>query len=280
VNALLAPLLIAQAAVPAPAFAPPLATPFRIVTERIQIGGDRQQHHRTERMLRFGRNALGLYAEVTLIAATAPTPGDAADMFEAGYRGLLGRTIVLRLDESGNVSEIEDLDSLWEAFCRGVAAMAASRRTDAGAEEREAFAERIAATLRVSPIARRRAAFATLVSEAIADDGFAQPHGIPLSVEVPGRTPFGGAVTLQGMRRVDRAEGLLRSTTEASGTVPLPPAAGTAESAVMTIAIERTADPATGLLRTARETVRTSIGEDDARRELSVVSTVHIERVR
>lgn len=268
--ALAAALLIeAQAA----AFAPPTDAVFDVVAERVQDDEQGRSRFRIERLIRFARDGEGWRAEVHLLAADAEASGELATMFEAGFARLAGRTLVFRLDAAGRVRGLDDRVALWDAYCRGVADIIASRRASDPAD-RAAVAERIATPLRMFAPEKQLELLGSLVDAIVAPDA---PAPGSHAVRVPARSPFGGSVTLEGTESVMRAGALLRSHTLASAEVPVPAereagaGAGHVESETT-----RDVDPATGLFTAVTETVSSRIGSGAEVRSSRRVSTTRV----
>jgi hypothetical protein len=257
---LLAPYAwVAEAA----AFAPP-GTPVRVITERVQRDETGSKTFRVERLVRFAREAAGWRAEVLMLSASSDAPADTASMFDAGFTGLAGKTLVFHLDNAGKVLSLDDREALWRDFCDGIAkAVAASRgRTDA---ERSALAARIAQPLRALPPERQFSAMASLIDVLVYDEA-TTPGTRP--VRLPARSALGASVTLEGTRTLSRAGNRIHIVTRAEGDV---------EGGHMRMDLERDMDPATGLNIADTETVVTRLGEGAAARESSRVSTVRID---
>lgn len=221
-------------------FAPPLDTPLHVTSERRE--GART--FRLERDLRFLREGSGYRAEVILRAASGDTPDSSGTLYEAGYAALAGTPIRFHLDTAGALVAIDDLAVLWERYCAHVAQLAAERQT-LSPVDRTKLAARIAAPLRMLPVEKQRAMFASLVSAVIAE-----------APVVPGRTPvhlpassaYGSATPLEGMRSVAPiAGGLFRSTINAA-------------SATATLEQITELDPRTGLITRTSKTLRIRAG--------------------
>ena len=195
------------------AFAPPLDTALRVVSER----HENARAYRLERELRFTREGAGYRAQAVLRAASGETPDSSGALYEAGYGALVGVPILFHLDRAGMVTDIDDLPALWERYCARVAEVAAARRVLAPAE-RTRLAARIAAPLRALPAERQRAMLASLVSSVVAGEEL-----VPGPVRLPASTTIGGAAPLDGTRTLaPLPEGRVRSTTIArSETVTL-----------------------------------------------------------
>ncbi|MDF7774905.1 hypothetical protein P1X14_06590 [Sphingomonas sp. AOB5] len=241
---------LAQAAI----FAPPLDVPIRVVTERIEPEGT----YRAERLVRFHRDGAGYRAKVRVIAASAETSDQRSAMFDAGFSGIIGRTIEFRLDPTGNVVEVIDLAAHWKAFSDGIARLTANRNPTA-----TAAAERI----RTLPEAQQQAIFASLVTALISGDGGETPD-TTRTLRLPAASPFGGSAMLDGTRRFERSGEILRSTTLAQGDV----AGRDGATARVSVETVRDTDPRTGLIASARETTRTRLGEQTRER----VSTLSV----
>ncbi|MCX8474937.1 MAG: hypothetical protein MT490_03975 [Sphingomonas sp.] len=265
-----------QAGIAAPAFAPPLGAPLRIVTERTETSPDVRQY-RLERLVRFAREDKGYRAEAVLLRQSAAAPEALANLVERGLAALAGRTIVVHLDDKGHVLAVEDMAALWDQVCQGVAQAAASRRSLPPGEA-DALAAKLVTPLRALPAERQRALLATLVTAAIMTDPW-DPVGSSAPVRLPGVSPFGTPVTLEGTRSTAAAQGgLFEAISLASATVTLP-AQGTAPARDGAVSLERrrTFDPRTGMLAAAIDTVRNTSGTGSTAREVLLVTKVRIE---
>ncbi|MES2441930.1 MAG: hypothetical protein V4574_03805 [Pseudomonadota bacterium] len=251
-------------------FAPPLGVPIRIVTERSQGTGAGRFAVRIERLVRFARDGIGYRAEVVLLSADTGTANDARAMLQAGFAGLAGRTMVFRLDGAGKVVAVDDRAALWERFCASIAAAVVAQRVNGTPAEHAALAERMAGPLRALPADRQQALLGSLVSALIADAPEAAPGTRP--IRLPGASPFGGPVTLEGTRSVAPAGDLRRTATRATAAVPAQDgAAGRVE-----LEIDDDMDPRTGLVAAHTETLRSAIGEGPAARRTERVTTVTV----
>lgn len=255
---LLAALVLQASAAP---FAPPLAAPLKVTSERSE-GADRR--YVMERLVRFARDGRGWRAEVRLLRAEGDAQEASGAMFEAGFAALAGRTIVFHLDAAGEVIAIDDMAALWEHFCARVAEMAVARKSLAAAD-RATLAARIAAPLRALPAERQRAMLGSLIASLVAEEG--TMPGVE-AVRVPGTSPFGGPLTLQGSRSTALLPGgLVRAVTRAEADIGAGGETGH-------VAIERTTeiDPRTGLIARSESVTRTRRGATEAMR--STILTV------
>lgn len=246
--------LMLQAAMPI-AFAPPLDAPIRVVTER----REGPNTYRAEKLIRFSRDGQGYRAEVVVLRGTAEASSQAGSMFDAALESLVGRTMVFRLDGAGKVMAVDDREALWAAFCEGIAAIVMARRGHAKADL-AAMAERLAAPLRAFPVERQLAVLGSFVSSLEPDEAERAPGGVR-AVRVPGTSPFGGPVTLEGSRTLAASGGVLHNVTRAGADVSLPARPDApARSGHVDLEIARDLDLRTGLLRSGSETVEASIG--------------------
>jgi hypothetical protein len=254
--------VLLQAGLAASAFAPPLDAPLRIVAERVEASPE-ERRYRLERLVRFHREGEGYRAEAVLLANAASGPEALGSLVERGLSALAGRTIVLHLDSRGQVTEVDDMATLWDTICARIAEAATSRRSLPPAEA-QALATRLVAPLRALTTERRRTLLATLVTAAVADP--AEAPGTTIPVELPGASPFGTPLTLHGTRHTEAVGGLLRITTTASATVTLPPE-GHAPARTGSVSLERirSVDPRTGLLVAATDTLRNLAGTRETR---------------
>jgi hypothetical protein len=262
-----------QASIAAPAFAPPLGTPLRIVTERIETS-PAERRYRLERLVRFSKEGMGYRAGAVLLANASAAPEALGNLVERSLSALAGRTIVLHLDERGQVTTVDEMAALWERVCQRIAEAAATRP----GLPADAASARLVAPLRALPSERQRALLATLVTAAIMTDP-REPPGSVTPVRLPGASPFGTPVTLEGTRRTATADnGLIRASTTASAKVDLPAQAGApARTGSVSLDRQRTFDPRTGMLSTATDTVRNVSGTGPAARETLLVTRIRIE---
>jgi len=267
--------LILQASVAAPVFAPPIDTPLRIVTERTETASD-ERRYRLERLVRFNSEAGGYRVEAILLGTTSAAPEALGNLVERGFAALEGRRIVLHVDDGGAVVAIDDMASLWERVCQRIAEAAATRRS-LPAGEADALAARLVAPLRALPAERQRALLATLVTAAIMTDA-GGPVGTVTPVKLPGTSPFGAPVTLEGTRRIaDAGGGLTRIATLASAEVALPARDGApARSGSVALERLRTFDPRTGIIIDGLDTIRNTTAE----RQTLLVTRLRIERAK
>lgn len=245
--------LMLQAATPL-AFAPPLDAPIRVVTER----DEGATAYRTERLIRFARDGEGYRADVIVLQGTAEASTQAASMFDAALATLIGRAMTFRLDGTGKVVAVDDREALWGAFCQGIAAIVMARRGHAKADL-AAMAERLAAPLRAFPVERQLAVLGSFVSSLEPEEAERAPGGIR-AVRVPGTSPFGGPITLEGTRTIETSGGLLHIVTHANADVSLPARPDApARSGHVALEVSRDLDARTGLLRSGTETVHATI---------------------
>lgn len=269
---LLAAVLL-QASIAAPTFAPPLGTPLRIVTERIETS-PAERRYQLERLVRFSKEGSGYRAEAVLLANTSAAPEALGNLVERGLSALAGRTIVLHLDERGEVTMVDEMATLWERVCQRIAEAAATRHGLASG----AASARLVAPLRALPPERQRGLLATLVTAAIMTDPRESP-GSFVPVRLPGASPFGTPVTLEGTRRTATADnGLIRASTTASAMVDLPAQPGAPmRTGSVSLDRQRVFDPRTGMLSAATDTVRNVSGTGPAARETLLVTRIRIE---
>lgn len=262
-----------QASIAAPTFAPPLGTPLRIVTERIETS-PAERRYQLERLVRFSKEGSGYRAEAVLLANTSAAPEALGNLVERGLSALAGRTIVLHLDEHGQVATVDEMAALWERVCQRIAEAAATRHGLASG----AASARLVAPLRALPPERQRGLLATLVTAAIMTDPRESP-GSFVPVRLPGASPFGTPVTLEGTRRTATADnGLIRASTTASAMVDLPAQPGAPmRTGSVSLDRQRVFDPRTGMLSAATDTVRNVSGTGAAARETMLVTHIRIE---
>jgi hypothetical protein len=259
-----------QASVAAPIFAPPVDTPLRILTERTEASPER--HYRLERLVRFSKEGTGYRAEALVLGSASEAPQPLGNLVERGLSALAGRKIVLHLDAGGQVVAVDEIAALWERVCQRIADAAATRQSLPPGEAGK-LADKVAAPLRALPPERQGALLATLVTAAIVSDPL-DPIGTAAPIKLPGTSPFGTPVMLEGIRRTAAAaNGLIRTTTLASATMPIP-ANGTSAAGSVTLERIRTADPRTGLIAMGLDTLRNGT----ATRETLLVTRLSVER--
>ena len=270
--------LILQASVAAPIFAPPTDVPQRIVTERTETSTE-ARHYRFERLVRFSREDSGYRVEMIVLGSASDAPQALGNLVERSLSALAGRAIVLHLDDKGRAVAVDAMAPLWERVCQRVADAAAPR--PGALPEQTALAAKLAASLRALPPERQRALLATLVTAAVATEPL-DSIGTVTPVRLPGVSPFGAPVTLEGTRRTVLAEnGLLRTTTIASATMTLPARDGApATSGTASLERIRIFDPRTGMIASGLDTTRNVTGSGAAARETLLVTRLRVERGR
>ncbi|ATY32272.1 hypothetical protein [Sphingomonas psychrotolerans] len=242
-----------QASIAAPIFAPPVDTPLRILTERTEAAPER--HYRLERLVRFNKEGNGYRAEALILGSASEAPQPLGNLVERGLSALAGRKIVLHLDSEGRVVEVDEIATLWERVCQRISDAAATRQSLPPGEARK-LAEKVAAPLRALPPERQRALLATLVTAAIISDPL-DPVGTVVPIKLPGTSPFGTPIVLEGTRRTAAADnGLIRTTTLAAATMALPTNGQPAASGSVALERVRTSDPRTGLIANGLDTLR------------------------
>ena len=247
-------LFAAQAA----SFAPPLDQPLRAVTETSRTDAGVTRRFANARRILFRRSATGYRAEVTIEPGSPAVSGedDPIAMFRAGFARIAGRTVVLHLDPAGRVSAIEGQETIWKAFLDGIAALAPPGSGDLD-RRRAGQIRAILAALAPMPPERQRATLATLVEPLIAADIAAAGESSPRPIRVPAGSAFGGA-QLDGIRAVRRERGHLIVSVSAAGDVTQRTPTGQATGRV-TLETVRRVDPASGLVLESSDTVRTEI---------------------
>lgn len=268
---LLAAILL-QVAAAAPAFAPPLDAPLRVVTERVESGAS-ERRFRMERLVRFAREDAGYRAEVVILRIGGDTPEASGGLFEGGFGSLAGRILIFHLDRAGRVLAIDDMADIWSRICRGVADNAAARRNLPPAD-RAALTARLEAPLLAMPADRQRELLGSLVAALIAEES-AEPAGTK-PVRIPGALPFGGAVTMEGERVLSGAgEARMRSVTRASAEAPLPPeGSAPARAGRVEVEMRREFDTRSGLLTESIDTTVTRLGSGAEARETRRTTTL------
>ncbi|RVT40200.1 hypothetical protein [Sphingobium algorifonticola] len=119
------PAGLAQSPVPAIRFAPPVDQPLAYrVSQRIGTG-KAQQHFESVRHLRFTPDRDGYRMTVVLHSMTGDAPADALARYRAALSPMVGMAQHLRIDGSGRVIAIDNLDAVWTAFMQGQRALLA-----------------------------------------------------------------------------------------------------------------------------------------------------------
>jgi hypothetical protein len=262
---LFAAMLLIQAGVTAPAFTPPLATPLLITTEHRSSMDGAERRYALRRLVRFQRSDAGYRAEVRVLAPSTEAAGAVGGMIEAGFATLAGRTLVFHLDAKGQVRQIEDMDALWERLCEGIGNIVAAKPS-LEAAARTALTQRISGPLRALPDERRLAMLSTLVTAIIAEEPPA-PAGTVAAVRLPGASPLGQKLVLDGMRTTTAAAaGEIETVIRASSGTP-------GEGGRVELERTRRSDPRTGLLTFSSDQTRTTLGAVQGGRE-SVRNTI------
>jgi hypothetical protein len=248
-----------QVAAPASVFAPPIGAPLLVTTEHHSTIGETERRYKLERLVRFHRAPDGYRAEVRVLRPSTDASHAVGGMVEAGFAALAGRTLVFHLDAAGKVTGVEEMAVLWERLCEGIGAMVA----DSGSPDpaaRKALTQRIAAPLRALPDERRRAMLSTLVTAVIVEEA-PDPVGALTPVHLPGASPLGQKLVLEGVRTTTAVDGNeIQSVTRASSG----PVEGGGQ-----VDLERTrrSDPRSGLLSFSSDTTHTIAGSAaDARK--------------
>lgn len=267
---LLLALFVQQAELPA--FAPPIDAPLRILSERDQQGETGEFHFRLERLIRFSPDGIGYRAEVRIVAATATGKGDTAILFGAGFTGLIGKPIVVRLDAAGKVIAIDDQPAVWKQLCDNIEHVITMGNKDDPAQ-RELILRRVAAPMRALPADRQLAMLGSLADAAIAHDS-GEPDG-ERSVRLPAASPFGGVLMLAGTSAVSRAGSHVHIDTRAQGDASVDAIRDTpARTGHVETAIVRDYDSRTGMVSESSETVTTRL---DARSAATRTTRTHID---
>lgn len=269
---LFAAAMLQVAAPAAPAFAPPLGAPLRVVTERIETGATERRFH-MERLVRFAREETGYRAEVVILAVDSDTREASGALYESGFGALAGRTLVFHLDRAGRVMEINGLADIWTRLCRAVADIAAARR-NLPVPGRTALVQRLETPLLAMPADRQRELIGSLVAALVAEEA-SEPMGAR-PVRIPGASAFGGAIMMEGTRTLTRAgAGVTSSVTLASVDTPVA-AEGSAPARAGRVQIEmrREFGASTGILTHSTDITATRIGDGAESRETRRVTTL------
>ncbi|MCW4463342.1 hypothetical protein OK349_16635 [Sphingomonas sp. BT-65] len=250
-------------------FDPPLDKPLRVVTESIRTDGGVTRRFVNARRVVFRRADAQLRAEVTIEGSEPTGPSDdPAAMARAGFAHIAGRTIIFRLDPTGQVTAVEDHAAVWQAMLDGFAAQAPDG-SDALDRKRAGRVRAIVGALAAMPVDRQRETLASLVEPLIAADA-AGGGGPPRPVRVPAASPYGMA-ELQGIRVSRMARGRVELSVTAQGDIAVPGSDGAARARV-TLETQRVIDPATGLVLESHEKVRTLAADGSVAAERTSVS--------
>ncbi|QDX26644.1 hypothetical protein FPZ54_11845 [Sphingomonas suaedae] len=255
---MIAALIVATAQASASLFAPPIDRTIEATTiaERTESGVTRR--FESTRTLRFAALPDGYRVAVTMTAAGAAEDAhDPAGLFRAGFASLAGRTVTLRLDRLGKVTQIEDEMIVWQAILDGMAKLAPKGD---GPENRVGATRvrAIVAALRDQPPERRRAMLASLVAPLIAPDLVAEGRAAataPRAVRVPAASIYGRA-ELDGLRTVRAGRAGVEVRVSATGRIAVTAPEGET-TATITYETLRRIDPDSGLVIESREHVQT-----------------------
>lgn len=124
-------ITIAQSPVPAIRFAPPLdrTLAYRVVQ---YVGtGKTQRRFESVRHLRFARDGGGYRLTVTLRDATGDAPAAAMARYRAALTPLIGVAQHMRVDGSGRIIAIDNMQDVWAAFLQGQQALLAASERNA-----------------------------------------------------------------------------------------------------------------------------------------------------
>jgi hypothetical protein len=227
--ALLAPIVLQAAA---PAFSPPLdrALPYRVSELRDDATATRR--FTIDRRVTFRRATDGFVAEVETLAVRGDA-GASGRMFEGMARAMLGRRVVVNLDRAGKVTDVADVDAVWDAQ------LAAMRTTLATRDpSRAALVATLLAPLASLPRAAKVARLGEMVAPLVTT-GPVQPTP-ERAITLPVRAQDGTRLLLAGTERIiAESDGMLRLERHASGVI-----AGSTTS----MALRRRIDPRSGLI--------------------------------
>ena len=242
-------LLGALATLAAPAdaaFAPPDGVTFRYISHETRTTADAVRDFEIERRLIFHRSADGFVAEITVLPP-ADNRGDATRaMFNAAYAALAGIPVRFRLDRDGHLLAVENREAVWRRLVAAIGAMA-----PAGSSQRP-LSEALSKGLASMPAERQDAFLAAALGSIIAPEITPGEREITLPTARYGDEP----VTLRGTETTLRAaDGTLRVTTDARGTA----VTTEMRNIAVTLERVRTIDTATGLVRSLREETETRI---------------------
>lgn len=255
---MIATLIVAAAQASASLFAPPLDRTIEATTTAERTEGKATRRFESTRTLRFTAAPDGYRVAVTMTAAgAADDADDPAGLFRMGFAGLAGRTVTLRLDRLGKVTQIEDEAVVWQAILDGMAALAP--KGDSPAERTHAARVRaISAALAEQPVDRRRAMLASLVAPLIAPDLAAEGrtgNAPPRAVRVPAASVY-GRTELDGLRVVRRGSDGVEVRVTATGSVTVATPEGETAATISYETVRRIA-PDSGLVTESREHVQT-----------------------
>ncbi|MDO7843256.1 hypothetical protein [Sphingomonas immobilis] len=225
------------------------------VVTRIDDGVTRRFH--TARHIVFRRDGDGYLVEAVLQKADQQAPG-AGQAFTKGNDALTGRTVRYRVDASGAVTAIEDIDTLIELIAEQIEKSAPDPARGA----------MFARPLRTAGPEQRRAMLASFIAPLIgAADAHRAEGRRPVTLPPQPPMPVGSGLPGEEVVTRDRA-GILSIETRASGPITGPadiPGGSTATGSI-TLTLLRRIDPATGLLVESRsETTTVTAGPGAAR---------------
>lgn len=256
-------LAVAAALAPTAAgFSPPLDRPITYTLTDVREDRGRVLRFEVRHRVTFRQAENSLTADLETLGLDQAADR-AGDMFVGMMQPMIGRHLIFRLDRSGRVIDIDDLDRHWDAHVAGIVATFAKPDPNPA---RAAVVAQIVSAKRATPRAGRIATFAEYLSRLIAEQPAAPA---PLhAISVPGTTRDGAAITLRGNEQATAADdGLIHLERRASGTI-----AGTDTR----LSLDQRIDPSTGIVAHMVERLETGgVGTPSVvTRTLSVSSPV------
>lgn len=227
---------LAQAPVAAAGIAPPLGEPLTLVTEEVRGDGRDVRRYRLERTLLFTAEHEGFRVTMTLTGATADGDDTRRRMFAASNAALLGRPIVIHLDQRGGLRSVDDLGEVWRLWMSGLLGA-----TQPDRERRDIIDPLTARLQRTEPGEQQRLIAATVTTLVVPGDERAPspPRGAQVAV---------AGVALSGTL-LSAAEGELIVSRLSAQSAPT-------EGMRVTLTSERKVDPRSGLVVAQRRTER------------------------
>lgn len=243
-----------------PDFAPRMNTVYRYRIEQVRDEAGTQRRYATDRTVVFSRDAVGLVADLTIISVDGGLANGPGVLFERAFAGLIGRRIRYRLSPSGDVTDVEDRDTVWNHLVDGIL-------TQAGANaERAAMAQRLSAPFRAMPPAQRIAFLGSMLASVLAPDVVRGGVRPATPIRQTGKPPFGIGTIVTGTERVwMRPHGTLVQERTVTGDIGSGQVAGK-----RTTTLTREVDRDTGMVHRQVEITRTRTGAATSQ------STTHI----
>ncbi|WP_183954336.1 hypothetical protein [Sphingobium fontiphilum] len=200
-------ILLCAAAVPARAgtiaigFAPPVGQDLLYHIEQLRPIAGEERRFVSDRRLRFERAGDGYILHMTLTRIDSDAPPDMAASYMAALSPLLDVTHDFRVDRSGRITALDNLDAVWSKARAGLDRMAAREKPDSApwraARNVLALFDALSPDARIDLLAgevRPMLLFAGAVVEDGAGRGVSTVAGAPLGRPAPVR----GSVAVMG----------------------------------------------------------------------------------